>query len=197
MSALTWGCEVLDFWVPGPPYTKGSVDCMPNGFVKQSDASYDYANRVQAAATAEVERVGWEMASGPVRVTLRFFLPPPGTLERVGAGGMLTWPIGRGEGDIDKLERNVFDPLDHGHARVYRDDSQVVQVWAEKFYARTDVRSDRRAAGLPVAPTGVGTHVVVFPAELMRGERFDAELAAAGAVRRWRALDGSPTPKGM
>ena len=60
----------------------------------------------------------------PVRCGLRFLLPRPKTVVR-------QRPTSRFDGDIDKHVRAVLDAMT---GIIYKDDSQVVEVNAAKFY---------------------------------------------------------------
>jgi crossover junction endodeoxyribonuclease RusA len=87
-----------------------------------------------------------------VRVSVAFYLPRPKKYQRRGvAVAHLTKP------DIDKLLRGVLDALTQV---VWRDDSQVVELVAVKFYADLD---DRPHVRIRVSPTA-GTRPLLVPA---------------------------------
>ena len=65
---------------------------------------------------------------GPVRCRLKFLLPRPKTVVR-------QRPTGRFDGDIDKHVRSVLDALT---GIAYKDDSQVVEVSASKYYTDSE-----------------------------------------------------------
>lgn len=71
--------------------------------------------------------------TGPMKVEATFWLPRPKAHYR--ANGQLKpapwWPVGR-VGDLDKFVRALLDALTD--AGVWGDDSQVVQLTAEKRY---------------------------------------------------------------
>jgi hypothetical protein len=140
------GIEVLNFWVPGPPKTKGSLTaraprchCCPacKGYVGQpqlrdSAGSGRWRKLVayQAGRTMESEYPGgssyapaWPLA-GAVAVDLTFGL----------SGDVLA----SGAGDLDKLYRNVLDALTD--AGVYEDDVQVVRLSGSKSEDEPGVR---------------------------------------------------------
>lgn len=127
--------RVIDWWTSGNPATKGSVDTMPNGFVRQSAASYAWANRVHAAAKAEVKLRGWEPLIGPVGISTRYFMAPPAGLD---LDVVEAYAIHEKIGDGDKLDRNVWDALTA--AGVWRDDVLVVSWYGIRTYAWGDVR---------------------------------------------------------
>lgn len=76
--------------------------------------------------------------TGPVKVWLRFTFDRPASHHRTGRNAHLLkdtapeYPVGRGHGDSDKLERAVFDSLTAAH--VWADDSLVVDHRTRKFY---------------------------------------------------------------
>ena len=110
-------------YVGGWPRTKGSVTPRRGGRAPeyQDRESKDWAARVQYEAERAAARSGWErVATGPVSVHLVYWLP----LDDV------TVP-GAGQGDVDKLERNILDALTA--AGIYADDRQVVRVVHEKW----------------------------------------------------------------
>lgn len=120
------GIEVLNFWVPGPPKTKGSMRVVnaSRAVLADSPASQRWrklvayeAERAIAAAPPTLRR-GWPLA-GAVAVDLTF--------------GLSGDPIAPRAGDLDKLYRNVLDALTD--AGVYEDDVQVVRLSGWKHYA--------------------------------------------------------------
>jgi Holliday junction resolvase RusA-like endonuclease len=123
---------VLDFWVPGHPKTKGSLQVVNSGrlsgraVLRDTPASKRWRQLVAYAAGEAMKatsvRTGletlWPLA-GPVSLTLTYYLP-------VDEAAL----IAQGSGDIDKLERNIFDALQD--AGVYANDAQVVDCWHGK-----------------------------------------------------------------
>lgn len=78
-----------------------------------------------AAGRAVAESGGQIIADGPVRVLVDFRLPRPKSLGKKDAPHVKA-------PDIDKAVRSCLDAMS---AVVYRDDSQVTQLQARKFYA--------------------------------------------------------------
>lgn len=138
------GIEVLNFWVPGPPKTKGSLTaraprchCCPacKGYVGQpqlrdSAGSGRWRKLVAYQAEAAMNEgdrrfMVWPLSNvRPVAVDLTF-----------GLGGDV---LASGAGDLDKLYRNVLDALTD--AGVYEDDVQVVRLSGSKSQDEPGVR---------------------------------------------------------
>lgn len=128
------GVEVLNFWVPGPPKTKGSMRVVnaSRAVLADSPASKRWRQLVayealRAVADAVVDPDGKSFPldkSVPVAVDLTFGLS--GDVLRSGAG------------DLDKLYRNVLDALTD--AGVYEDDVQVVRLSGSKSEGEPGVR---------------------------------------------------------
>jgi crossover junction endodeoxyribonuclease RusA len=117
-----------------------------NHRVNRSGAVYETSKAVgpwREAVRAETQRAMLMLSgafTGPVKVTLKFVVPRPKGHYRTGRNaGMLrdaapSWPAGKP--DVDKLARAVLDGLTAGGA--WKDDSQVVQLFAGKSYAAQD-----------------------------------------------------------
>lgn len=97
--------------------------------------------RAHVDATARDATRYHDTITGPVRVWLRFTFTRPPSHYRAGRNAHLLkddaprYP-GLSCGDIDKLTRAVLDALTA--AEVWKDDTQVVDVRARKFYAGDD-----------------------------------------------------------
>lgn len=72
-----------------------------------------------------------ELWSGPIGIVLEFRLPKPKSEPK----RRRTWPDRRP--DLDKLSRGAFDALTNV---IFRDDSQIVQLHAEKDWGAPGVR---------------------------------------------------------
>lgn len=147
---------VLEFVVFGVAQPKGNMRAihipgMHYPIVTESNRSVkswsqlvaEGANHALAALPPHARAV----LEGPVRLTLRFYLPRPKKYQRRGVPvAHLTTP------DWDKLSRAVSDALTHV---VYRDDKQVVEAVIGKFYAevggtpRVEVRVEATAGVMP------------------------------------------------
>lgn len=124
--------------VHGLPIPQGSkVANRHGGGVRDANATRLHAWRLDVTAAAIDQARYTEPLTGPVRAWLRFtFTRPPshygtGRNEHILKPSAPAYP-GHGCGDIDKLQRAVFDALTV--AKVYADDTQVVDVRARKFY---------------------------------------------------------------
>lgn len=125
--------EVLRFWVPGNPKTKGSLEVVNSGRLKgrpvlrDSKASGLWRQLVAYQARQEIAKAG-AAYDGPSRFplvgqvsTYCYYFLPATPLEL----------IRQGSGDVDKLDRNIFDALQD--AGVYANDAQIVRSFSEKF----------------------------------------------------------------
>lgn len=116
--------------VIGTPQPKGSVTGMilgkravivQGGSSNKSRKAYaDWAHAVASQAGAQYDG---PVLEGPLDVTITFWLRRPKTVKR---------DRPHVPPDADKLERAVLDPLT---GIVWRDDGQVVELHASKFYA--------------------------------------------------------------
>jgi Holliday junction resolvase RusA-like endonuclease len=145
---------VLDRAIPAPltfsvehkPSPKGSL--APKGrigqrvrLVEQVAGSKPFRVAVAYAARRAVAgRPGYPLV-GPVEVHLVFAFDKPASYPK----RRRCWPITRGSGDLDKLERNVLDALTD--AGVVGDDSQVCRLVADKDYVGHGVAAGRAEAG--------------------------------------------------
>jgi crossover junction endodeoxyribonuclease RusA len=123
---------IIDAFVPGDPKPQGSK----RGFVTKTGrvAMVEMAGtplkRWRESITwvmrGEAAKKGWEVTDAPVNVKLVFELKKP---KKPKTHVPITRP------DVDKLVRAVLDAItDTG--LIWRDDSQVVRLSAEKKYAR-------------------------------------------------------------
>lgn len=118
--------------VHGNPATKGSMKCIGTRGGRGHQLIEDdkggtrkqWRAAVEQAAAAILTRRG-QPFTGPVGIHLRFTLPRPQTVTRA-------LPHARGSGDIDKLERAVFDAITN--AGLWVDDAQACKVIKTKAY---------------------------------------------------------------
>lgn len=126
---------IVTFVVPGVPQTKGSWTVQPKrgGGVRlapgQTAAARDrYEGWVQDVQVFARQAMGMrDPMAGPVQAEIAFVLPRPKTVTR-------RWPTARSGGDLDKLERAVYDAVT---GIVLADDSIVVAHSNLKRYAES------------------------------------------------------------
>ena len=106
-----------------------------------------------AASRAITERPDWQILDGAVRLTLAFFLPRPKSLAKK-VTAHIKAP------DCSKLIRSTEDAMS---GIVFRDDAQVVEIVAGKYYAGA---TDSPHVRVRVEPTSAITPVVVPAAPL-------------------------------
>jgi crossover junction endodeoxyribonuclease RusA len=100
---------------------------------------------VQAAKVALFGDFSWQPLIGPIRLALAFGFTRPPSHPRTRP----TWPTGQGTtGDVDKLARAVMDALTE--AQVWRDDAQVVELYAAKDWCGQGVAQPLTLPGLIV-----------------------------------------------
>jgi len=136
------GIEVLNFWVPGPPKTKGSLQPRAPR-CHCCDACEGYVGTPQlrdSVGSSRWRRLVAYQADRAIKA-----VPPPERLFPVLAPvavdltfGLLGDPVAIGAGDLDKLYRNVLDALTD--AGVYQDDVQVVRLSGSKSQDEPGVR---------------------------------------------------------
>lgn len=127
---------VTEVWVPGAPKTKGSLDHIGDGRVRENVAgSTTWRKLVAERVSAERARRGLAVPTlAPVGVRVLFVLPAPVGLSDLPPGGLADRaPTEPRVGDTDKLYRNVLDALTDAGA--YRDDNQVCKLSGGKVYA--------------------------------------------------------------
>lgn len=166
---------VLDLWVSGRPTTKGSVEHIGHGRVRQSVAgSTEWARFLRrAVADTGIGTLGRDV---PVRVRCLFFQPVPRSGPHSSGA-----PIHERAGDSDKLERNVLDALTlkkDVKGGVWPDDVQVISLSSERVYA-TDSW-----------PCGVNVRVWTLSPRDVSGIGIDVQLEAWVAMRRATTGEG-------
>ena len=127
---------VTEVFVPGAPKTKGSLDPIGGGRVRENvRGSKTWRALVARAVRDERARRGMVVpTSAPVGVHALFRLPAPVALAGMSDEELSNHvPIEARVGDIDKLCRNVLDALKDAGA--YADDNQVCKLTSGKVYA--------------------------------------------------------------
>lgn len=117
----------LDIFVAGRPAPQGSKRHVGNGImVESSKAVAPWRTTVAWHAAQAYQGAPLQ---GAVQVVLRFVMPRPVSTPKSKTPEAIKKP------DLDKLVRAIFDALS---GVVWRDDSQVVEVLADKVIAGLD-----------------------------------------------------------
>ena len=117
----------LSITVYGRPAPQGSKRHVGRGvLVEQSKRVAPWREAVKHAALAAAE--GHDRIEGPIAVEICFTFDRPKSAPK----RRRVWPTTRTSGDVDKLQRAVFDALTD--AGIWRDDAQVVDVRARKVH---------------------------------------------------------------
>ena len=128
--------------VHGVPIPQGSKTANSFGRgVRDANAAKLKPWREHVTGTARDATRYHDTIHGPVRVWVRFTFERPPSHYGSGRNAHLVKDsaprfAGRACGDLDKLQRAIFDALTD--AQVWHDDTQVVDVRARKFYAGED-----------------------------------------------------------
>lgn len=126
------------FGTPIPQGSKSASVIKGRAVIRDANAKSLHAWRLDVTAAAIDQARYAEPLTGPVRAWLRFTFDRPASHYGTGRNADIlkaTAPAypGHGCGDLDKLQRAIFDALTA--ARIYSDDTQVIDVRARKFYA--------------------------------------------------------------
>jgi Holliday junction resolvase RusA-like endonuclease len=127
---------VLHVNVVGTPAPQGSKRHVGNGIMIESSKKVKpWRQDVKAAALDRL--AGEPPADGELSIDIGFWLARPKGHYRSGRNAQLLRDSAprrpTTKPDLDKLIRSTLDALKD--AGVYRDDSQIVTVYAQKFYA--------------------------------------------------------------
>lgn len=141
MSPTQLGARIA-IRVHGTPIPQGSKTANSFGRgVRDANAATLKPWRDHVRTLAEDATRYHDTITGPVRVWVRFTFDRPASHYRTGRNAHIlkdTAPRfpGHSCGDVDKLQRAIFDALTD--AKVWADDTQIVDVRARKFYAGDD-----------------------------------------------------------
>lgn len=138
ISLMTPSSDVfISFRINGEPAPQGSK--IPGRspktgklFVREQNSAKQTSWRqdVIAAATRARHETGWETTESPLNVIIQLRMPRPASVS------IKRRPYPNVKPDIDKIIRNTLDALTV--AGIYRDDAQVITLFAEKLYATDD-----------------------------------------------------------
>lgn len=133
--------STLHFFIRGEP--KGQP--RPRAFARKmgaihvarfydSDVADAWKRAVYLGVVEAANKAGWQVTTGPVSVTLRFAMPRP--KSHFGAKGLKpSAPQAHvGKPDADNLAKLILDQATRTE-RIWRDDSQVVEMHAVKGWA--------------------------------------------------------------
>lgn len=133
--------SALSFFVRGEP--KGQP--RPRAFARKmgaihvarfydSDVADAWKRAVYLGVIEAANKAGWQVTTGPVSVTLRFAMPRP--KSHFGAKGLKpSAPQAHvGKPDADNLAKLILDQATRTE-RIWRDDSQVVEMHVVKGWA--------------------------------------------------------------
>lgn len=135
---------MIEFFVPGKPVAKQRARTVTRGkggkplpfartYTPKETASYE--NLVKVTASQAMN--GKEIMSGPLRLTLIFYLPMPSSWSEKRKDEALRGEIrATKKPDLDNLEKSIKDGC---NKVVWNDDSQVVSVSKDKIYSRDHI----------------------------------------------------------
>ena len=149
--------RTVTFEVIGIPRPQGSIRAYtPKGWTRPILKHDNPETKGWKQLVAEqAQAVAVEVFEGPITIALRFYLPRPQSLPR-----KVTHHVKKP--DLDKLVRCVNDALT---GVLYRDDSQIVDLFAAKVYV-TGLLSPRALITVTEAsPAATLTATSLFPEE--------------------------------
>ena len=141
--------EALTFNVDGmEPATQGSKCAMPNGVMLETNKRLrPWRSHITDAALSTQH----PLTTSPVSISITFrFLRPRSHFNKSGLSSKApTYLTSKQKGDIDKLSRAVLDALT---GTLLHDDSQVVQLSAQKRYTTPEERPGALITIIPLNP---------------------------------------------
>lgn len=147
---------MIAFRVYGTPKPQGSKRHVGNGVMVEQggEALRLWREDVKQAALQARDAAGGSALVGALQVSVDFTLVRPRSHYRTGKNANLLRPAASAHPavrpDLDKLLRSTFDACTT--ARLWTDDSQVVQVAAAKRYVRPDVPPGAYITVTPLDP---------------------------------------------
>lgn len=129
----------IDFMIPGPPQGKARARTFYNqraqhmsSITPEKTVLYENLIKTRFLEASEHQSLPFTMFEGPLEVTIKCFFEPPKSTSKKNREKMLNNEISpTKKPDIDNICKVVLDAL---NGIAYRDDTQVVQLHAEKWY---------------------------------------------------------------
>lgn len=122
---------MIKFTIPGIPVAKGRPRFTKSGIAYTPAKTRQYENLVKAEAFQAMEKQ--PLFENAVEIVIRVFLPIPKSFSKTKKEQCLLWnilPITRP--DLDNYIKAVLDGC---NKIVFKDDSQIVDIAAQKFYS--------------------------------------------------------------
>ena len=127
---------MIEIEVFGEPAPQGSKRVYNGRIVEASSKKLKPWRKAIADACFNLPSEEFYFITGPLRVEVDFYLPRPSSVS------VKKRPLPIVPPDLDKLARSCLDGLNQGAQSgkvgdgvIYADDSQVVELFARKFYA--------------------------------------------------------------
>ena len=134
MSTLTFTVQGEPKGQPRPRAFARKVGAIHVARFYDSDVADAWKRQVSLAIAHAVNSSSWSLTEAPVAVELRFAMPRP--KSHFGAKGLKPSApqFHVQKSDLDNLEKLCLDQITRS-ARIWRDDSQVVSMRSDKFWA--------------------------------------------------------------
>lgn len=123
--------EQINFLIDGIPAPQGSKRILRGRLVEVSSEKLKVWRKAIAETCIEAREGNNKFFTGPVAVTVAFYLPRPKSVKMTGKNARLLPTV---PPDIDKLCRALLDGIGQSEM-IWGDDSQVVELTAWKEYA--------------------------------------------------------------
>lgn len=129
--------RLVEFFVAGKATTQGSkkafnVGGRPRMVETREKELRPWRAQIATEAQRAMEEIGATcLFDGPVSVVIHFAMTKPASAPK----RKRTYPVGARSGDLDKLARAVLDGIT---SVVVADDSQVIELYANKDWAHPD-----------------------------------------------------------
>jgi Holliday junction resolvase RusA-like endonuclease len=122
--------DVMHIVIPGAPYGKARHRITKTGIVYTPKETVNYEALVKQTFVAAYP--DWVPTSAAVKVHIMAYLEIPKSASKMKQIGMMTGAIQPAKKpDFDNIAKAITDPL---NKILYRDDSQIVTCFVEKWY---------------------------------------------------------------